>query len=264
MNKTLPRALNSYDLLKTFAVIIMIIDHIGFYFYPEDNWWRAIGRVGFPIWFFLAGHSTGRDFSAKLWVCALFLLAMNAVTGLGMMPLNALFTIMILRAVIDSLMRGSAAGQAYLWAVVAVCTILFLPTNNLVEYGTMALMFAMFGYMVRHKGEGIYTKATIQTFMMAISVIFIAYQWVTFMFAPPEFIVMALGTLIVCIILTEFRFIEYPNVTAKLPLPVLWFNQFCGRHTLEIYVVHLTLFKIAALCLGDDRFALFRIKFFIW
>lgn len=264
MTKLLPRNVTSYDLLKTFAVIIMVIDHTGYYFFPEENWWRAIGRIGFPIWFFLAGHSIGRGMPGKLWGGALFLLAMNYITGMGMLPLNALFTIMILRLVIDRIMQPARAAQSYLWALLIICAILFFPTNNLFEYGSLALLFAMFGYVVRHKGQAYFTPNFVQNFMIAVSAVFIGYQMVIFGFDTIEFAVMAAGTGIVCITLTKFRLIEYPAIAAKLPSPLTWFTKFCGRHTLEIYIAHLTLFKIVALCLADERFDLFRMKLFIW
>ena len=95
--KALPREITSYDLLKTFAVVIMLIDHIGAYFFPEVLWWRAIGRIGFPIWFFLVGHASGRDLPFKLWGSALLLVGANFVTGMAIFPLNALVTIILIR-----------------------------------------------------------------------------------------------------------------------------------------------------------------------
>ncbi len=49
MNKILPRDLTSYDLLKTLAVILMIIDHVGHHFFPDEMWFRVVGRLCVPI-----------------------------------------------------------------------------------------------------------------------------------------------------------------------------------------------------------------------
>ena len=35
--KQLPRELTSYDFLKAFALITMVIDHTGYYFFPEQR-----------------------------------------------------------------------------------------------------------------------------------------------------------------------------------------------------------------------------------
>ncbi len=41
--------------LKMIAVVIMIIDHTGLFFFPEAQWLRIIGRIGFPIFaYFIA------------------------------------------------------------------------------------------------------------------------------------------------------------------------------------------------------------------
>lgn len=44
--------LNSFQ-LKIIAVITMIIDHIGLFFFPEYIFFRIIGRISFPIFAFL-------------------------------------------------------------------------------------------------------------------------------------------------------------------------------------------------------------------
>ncbi len=37
----LPAPLTAYDLLKTLAIILMVVDHIGAYFFPDQMWWRV-------------------------------------------------------------------------------------------------------------------------------------------------------------------------------------------------------------------------------
>ena len=45
----------SGNLLKIIAAIAMLLDHIGFIFYPSVLWLRAVGRLAFPIFaFFIA------------------------------------------------------------------------------------------------------------------------------------------------------------------------------------------------------------------
>lgn len=43
------------DILKAIAMLSMLIDHIGLLFFPEQDWFRQIGRLAFPLFaFFLA------------------------------------------------------------------------------------------------------------------------------------------------------------------------------------------------------------------
>ena len=61
----------------------------------------------------------------------------------------------------------------------------------------------------------------------------------------------------VTLALTRFRAIGDVAAASALPNWAQGFLRFCGRKTLEIYVVHLVLFKILALILGIKGFALF-------
>lgn len=48
---------NYQDLLKTLAIIAMIIDHIGLYLYPDLIILRIIGRTAMPVFCFFAGYN---------------------------------------------------------------------------------------------------------------------------------------------------------------------------------------------------------------
>ena len=102
--KILPQEITSYDLLKTFAVIVMVIDRLGYYFFYDAPMWRAVGRTGFPVWFFLVGYSSGRNVPTRLVASAFILLATSPLLGLALLPLNALVTIMAIRIILDPLM----------------------------------------------------------------------------------------------------------------------------------------------------------------
>lgn len=254
MDKLLPRNVTSYDLLKTLAVVTMLIDHVGYYFFLDDMWWRAIGRMSFPIWFFLAGYANTREIPLKFWIGGAFLLLMNGIVGMGFLPLNAIFSIIIIRLVIDHIMRVVKVNPAAKWGVVLLFVLVFFQTNSWFEYGTLAILFAMFGYMVRHG----YGEKQRHIFMFTIMCLYMASQELIFGFGNAQLFIVAAGTVFLCLTMLRFRLIEYPGITFGRG-----FLQFCGRRTLEIYVVHLTVFKIAALCLGDERFELFRLKLFL-
>lgn len=48
---------NLYDYLKVLALITMLIDHIGYYLFPQYDWLRLIWRVAFPVFLFLVWFS---------------------------------------------------------------------------------------------------------------------------------------------------------------------------------------------------------------
>jgi hypothetical protein len=262
MKKNLPSTLTSYDLLKAAAVIIMVIDHMGFYFFPDDEWWRAVGRIGFPVWFFLVGHASGRDISPKLWGGALILIAASLAVGMPLFALNALVTIILIRLVIDQIMDYAAHSPRALAQVCVLLIVLALPTSLLCEYGTEGLLFAVFGYAVRHR-ENLWPGRNVTfNIMLTCFVSFGLLQKLVFGFSLPAFLFMATGTLATCLILMEFKAREYPRLSAVIPgffkAPI----QFMGRHTLEIYVGHLLVFKAIAATLHPETYHLFEFGFF--
>lgn len=257
--KKLPSDVTSYDLLKTFAVVIMVVDHIGAYFYPDVLWWRAVGRIGFPVWFFLIGYARGRDLPAKLTVSAGILLAGSIAVGMPVFPLNALVTIGLIRVSIDKVMAIGLKSKLRLWSLSIVLLVLVPPSYLLTEYGTQALITAMFGYFVRHRKDINDDKLVIQYMVFALLTFVIVQQFI-FGFSPEQFTFMVCGTAAVRVLLYYFDSRSFPRLTKFSPKPLICFTQVCGRRTLEIYVAHLMLFKLLALWLGIDGFNLFEFQ----
>jgi hypothetical protein len=52
MNERQPGFIDSFT-LKMIAIITMVIDHVGYIFFPEVSAFRIIGRIAFPIFCFL-------------------------------------------------------------------------------------------------------------------------------------------------------------------------------------------------------------------
>lgn len=250
--KTLPVEITSYDLLKTFAVIIMVIDHIGFYLYPDDLWFRAIGRIGFPVWFFLIGYARGRDLPLKLWLGIGALILGDLVAGRELFPLNALVTIALIRVLIDPFMETMLKSKVHLWGVSIVLILIVIPSGLACEYGTLGLITAIFGYLVRNKDEietitnGRFGPRDVTYYMLFALFAFVSIQQLSFMFTTEQFLFMAIGTAVVRIFLLYFDMATYPRLTKAVGVIPRYFIQICGRRTLEIYVVHLLILKFVA------------------
>lgn len=261
--KTLPSALTSYDLIKAVAVVIMICDHIGFYFFPENEWWRAFGRIGFPVWFFFVGHAMGRELSPRLVGGAVMLAVVSAIVSMPVFPTNALVTIILIRVLLDPLMRFAGKGVGPLIQTMVMLAVLALPTSFLTEYGTMGLLFALFGYIVRHKDTFMGGRDIRLPVMLACFFTFALLQEMVFGFTQPAFLFMAGGTLGTCLLMMVFRPMEFPRLSARIPAIFKAPIQFMGRRTLEIYIVHLLLFKGLAAILNPATFPLFHFRLFL-
>ena len=261
--KPLPRALTSYDLIKAVAVIIMIIDHIGFYFFPENEWWRAVGRIGFPVWFFFVGHASGRDLSPRLLGGAALLAVASAIVSMPVFPLNALVTIILIRLLLDRVAQYAGQGISPLAQVIVMLTILALPTSFLTEYGTLGLIFALFGYVVRHRDSFMPDRNIVLPLTIVCFLIFAGVQQLAFDFTQLAFLLMGGGTFFTCMILSRFRAREYPALSARIPAVFKAPIQFMGRRTLEIYIAHLLAFKVLAAILNPDVYPLFQFRLFM-
>lgn len=262
MAKDFSKNITSYDVLKFVAVIIMVIDHMGYYFFPDQLWFRAIGRIGFPVWFFLLGYARGRDVPMVLWAGGAVLAGGNLIAGMYLFPLNALFTIIGIRFLIDRVMRFAQRGAPYLWGMAALLTVLAIPTSFITEYGTQGLLLAMYGYMVRHGYAAGFARDTVRKFMLFTLGMFVACQYVTFGMDTAQMVFMTLGLLATDVILLSFRSFEFAKTDAGFWRVAGWPVRFAGRHTLGIYVWHLLLFKGLAMVLFPAEHQFLQFEWF--
>lgn len=263
MKKVLPANLTSYDFLKFTALALMIVDHIGYYFDPDDLWIRAVGRLSAPIWLFLIGFARSRDFSARMWIGIAVLVVTNYIVGAGILPVTILATMLLCRAALDPLMDRLKLKPEALYPICAVLFILTFLTFPVVEYGSEVMMTVMLGYMTRNRGAIPYDKSEFIQFAVLAGLAHAFFQAIIFFpFDVTQKIFVGITLTAVMLALTRFKAEEYPALTSKMPHPVVWFFQLCGRRTLEIYVIHLVLFRFLALYWGIEGYSWFNFRIF--
>ncbi len=239
----------------------MIVDHVGAYFMPDEMWLRAIGRLSAPIWLFLVGYARSRDLSPSLWAGTALIVVANLIIGEPVLPLCILATILVCRILMDPLMARAGANPSSVYAVCFVMAMLSLPTMAFVDYGLAAMLFALVGYVVRRQEELAFRQSDVLSFTVFAAGLYAIIQIIVF----PEFtlvqkIVAGAGMVLTGVALTRFRSAMYDGLTARLGGAVTACIRICGRRTLEIYVIHLILFKfLAALWSVDTDWFSFHI-----
>ncbi len=235
--------LTSYDFLKFATLIFMLIDHVGAFFMVDELWFRVLGRLGFPAWFFLAGYSKGREINQTLWLGAGMLVLGNIVLGQYLLPLNALCSFILVRLLMSSQYQKLFSNWETLLYVTMAMILMAYPTGLLFEYGTLVFMMGMFGYVVRHKDE-LEIGKIVRILFCSVTVLAITFfEIVTFGFNPQQSLFCLITLSALCVLLYHFKSLEYPHLTQKLPRVLVSILQFGGRYTLEIYVFHLLAIK---------------------
>ena len=145
----------------------MIIDHLGYFLYPEVLWLRAIGRMAFPLFFLLIW----RNESKKIWLSLIIgaclvqgtLRFLSFRDWIDLWQLNILPAAIIVKLLLNGLLhiwnrlKKFITSETWLsvitlfaWLSIAVLCVLILPySREYIEYGSMVLGTAIIGRLVK-------------------------------------------------------------------------------------------------------------------
>jgi hypothetical protein len=263
MSKILPRDLTSYDLLKSLALILMITDHVGHFFYPDEMWFRIFGRLCVPMWFFLIGYARTTELPKTLWGGAVVVALSAFVTGQYLLPVNILFTIIIIRMLRGRLILAAFSSAESLRGLFFLLFFATFPTALFFEYGAMGMMFALFGFAVRNidgvcermerKHVKIYAAATFFAFYMWQGVIMPHVS-------DLQALVFGAGLVLVGVMLWRFQGVVYTGADRLMARSFVKLFQFMGRRTLEIYVFHVVLFRLICVYLYPEDYVFMKFQ----
>lgn len=261
--KVITPKVTSYDLWKALAVILMLVDHVGVHFYPDEFWFRAIGRLCVPIWFFFIGYST-RDTVPISWWIGGFIVAISAfMSGQNFLPLNICFSLILARSLRVSIIDRAFYNAEILRGMFLVMVFSTLPTMYMFEYGALAFLFVVMGAMVREWDDVVKHIRPIYLRM------FVGFSFFAYFMAQGAFVdqisvaqisLMMHGFLFISIGLMMFKpreFSVFDNIALR---PFGWVLRVLGRRTLEIYVLHIVIIRAVAVYLFPDRFPFMQLK----
>lgn len=264
MKKILPKELTSYDLLKSLALILMICDHVGHHFYPDEMWFRVFGRMCIPIWFFLIGYANNAELSKSLWIGGAIVVASAVISGQYIFPINILFTILILRRLRQWTVLRTFHSLEAMRGMFFLIIFLYIPTQIMFEYGALGMLMVLFGFMTRNKEaiqEVMEKKYLIMFAAASTFACFVALGIAMPYINEAQLIVMMVGYTAIGFLLWHFKPMEFPQARSFMAGSFISILQFMGRRTLEIYVVHLVLFRGIAMYLYPEQYAFMNVQF---
>ncbi len=259
-----PLVIDNTDWLKTAAIILVLVDHFGYFFMENDLWWSVLGRFAAPTFFFLIGYARTRTIPLYWIGLGLFLTLLDSSNNdWNWVAPNILLSFALIR--FASRYVQTLVGN-YGWVAFAILvTALFalLPvTGKVVDYGAEGWLWALVGLCQRLYADGhdatdsggaaqisvvhdhAITKHAGLMRLLACFIAALAYVWqeqIEFSFPKIPFAVFILGIGFLSINLCLFRRglsrIQPPKAIAGV-------MGFMGRHTLEIYAVQLAVSEI--------------------
>ncbi len=228
---------NYQDLFKLIAIIAMIIDHFGMFFW-DNNLLRIIGRLSLPIFAFFAGYNYyfakerenldffwERERYLKLFFLAI-LLQIIIWQYVPKFPVyNILFAIILGLFFIDmiDLIKPS------LWLIQILALILLPFTFKFIDSGTYAFAFCYLGYVYNSKKDVIYKNLAgiwLCIFLLDSASKFTSNNYEIF--------------LLIAIILFQFWTFNFANFRKIIN----WNFLLASRYILPIYLLHMVLFVL--------------------
>ena len=252
------REVNTHDLMKVFAISVMIIDHVGLYLLDNEVWFRIIGRLAAPLFFFLVGYSTSNYFRRDLLLLGGLLFAVNFFFDEPKYFMNILLNFICIKFVLGYWKSLPYRENDKIEAVTGLkletdnrLTLVFLGlafgnlvVYNYLEYGLLGLSYAIAGVLVRtgHDMRAVWIICCIaQGYMIERTIL-----------EPQglELVLMLAVYVFIGIIFYIYRF-----TTVQVADPWRGFLIHYSRLSLEIYVIHLALLKIffGVDAIGFDR-----------
>ena len=259
INKDSAVAVNNADWLKTAAIIFVVVDHIGYFFIDDAQWWTAFGRIAAPIFFFLLGYAHSLTIPLRWISLGLVLTLLDSWNNYWTwVAPNILFSLAFIRFARPYVLRRLQHDRWVSFTVLILILLMVLPIiGDMVEYGAEGWLWALVGLCQRMyvdgksstglDGTGQKPEVPVQGVnqnwglkrVLACSIAAIVYVWqeqIEFEFSEFQLAVVVLGVGLLsywlCVFVRGPSCVQPPE---RISVPL----HYIGRHTLEIYAIQL-------------------------
>ena len=227
--------INSYDMFKILAFLLMFLDHLGFYIF-QASWLRTIGRLSFPIFAILHGISFKSTSSRVNLLIYGVLTAISSflILRVSIFPLNILFAFFIFDMVFDEVSK-LYYDNVFVGIVLLLACIVF---GNVFSYGLEYGIFALLFMIVGKNFSKIGTNVVDILFSLATFISYVVMQSLRCELTKWQIVFFACGMIFIYLKMCRFKIREYYHLKSNKIL------LFISRYSLELYFIHILILSI--------------------
>lgn len=222
--------------LFALAVVLFLIDHAGLYFDTDNTWWRIFRACAF-VWFVPAGYNAGGGSPRTIIMGMAALLFLDQHFGFGVFPLNALATILIIKYGVDYVMTIALRSKGIFWATSIAMVLAYPATNHITEYGSMAMLMGMAGWLLRNQHEDkVREIVDVRVFLTFNTISYLVVEQVTFRFSGSQLAFVILSTAWMAGTIYHYRRLIINSLRNKPCDAISRFCDLLAHKSMEVYV----------------------------
>lgn len=241
--------LTTTDLVKLVGLALVLIDHYGLFFDPDQTWWRVFGRPAAPMFFFLIGFARTGAIPASWLMLGAILTGLDIISDGWESSLNILFSFALLRLVLPHV-ESFIAHKRFALPLLALALAALAPLfGNVVEYGLSGWLWALLGLSARLAIAGEPGSTRARNIVALICGLYYLIGESLFWhldFAQIIILALLIGALVASLLAFRRKDLEW-----RPPAPLAQALNWIGRRSLEIYAGSTIAMQVASLMLDQ-------------
>lgn len=224
--------LNTHDLIKIVATILMIIDHVGEYTLHDNAWCRLMGRGAAPLFFFLIGFAGKLKIGPSLILYGIILSAVQSFLNQQIF-INILLNFIFIDILLSFHPPQSLNTIQRLFFFI-LCATLNVYTYAYLEYGFLGILFVYCGRMHALKDP----QSTFWLLATWILYVFWVAKIFHFNVNHDYLVLLAIIAIILFLVMRSYRL-----HTLYCPRILLLPGLLLSRYSLEVYFYHVIILQ---------------------